>query len=475
MGACARAADVATARDQSVSQLRRSHLKPPADRTPRLGQAAAVAMAVGMVLGAGVFRSPTDVAANVPDLGWLAAIWLLGGLISLAGGLCYAELASAFPHAGGDYHFLRLAYGRTMAFLFAWSRFLVVNTGSLALLGFVLGDYLQAVAPLGSSGPAIYAALAVMGVTLLNLGRLRTGLGAQEWLTGALIAGLGLVIIAALMSQGLRTEAASPQDATPLRLGQALIFVLFAYGGWNEVSTLSADLKGGPRAIVWTLLISLGLITVLYLGVNLALADALGLRGLAQAVAPADPVVEAAFGPVGRGITFAIVAAAVLTSLNATVIAGSRTTFAAAADWPQLAWLAKFDASAGVARAAVAAQGAIALLLVFMGSLTRSGFEALVYYTTPVFWLFLGLNGLAVVVLRVRSAGAARPFRTPLYPALPIAFAAASAYMVYAGVAYVKTGALAGLGVLALGVLAAALLGRAARPAQNNPIPPTGE
>lgn len=386
-------------------------------------------------------------------------VWAIGGLISIAGGLCYAELSAAFPHPGGDYQFLRLAYGRTVGFLFAWSRFLVVNTGSLAFLGFVLGDYLQAVWPLGPQGPAIYATLSVLSLTALNLGRLRAGVEAQTWLTAALLAGLGLVMIAGLAAAGA-PGAPAADSLTPrgLDIGQALVFVLLAYGGWNEVSTLSADLRAGPKAMLPVLLISLGLIAALYLLVNAALALGLGLEGLAQAEAPAHAVVQKGLGWVGEGLILLIVGAAVITSINATVIAGSRTTFAAAADWPGLSFLAGFDRSAGVARAAVIAQTLVALALIAFGALNGRGFRALVDYTAPVYWLFLALGGLAVVVLRRRAGAAERPFRTPLYPLTPLLFTASGLYMLYSSVAYVRSGALAGLAVLALGLFVAALL-----------------
>jgi amino acid transporter len=103
------------------------------------------------------------------------AAWVVGGIVSLIGALCYAELSTAFPDPGGDYHFLKRAYGRTLAFMFAWSRFAIINTGSIALLGFVFGDYMQKVAPLGASGPAIYAALSVGGLTLMNMRPLKGG------------------------------------------------------------------------------------------------------------------------------------------------------------------------------------------------------------------------------------------------------------------------------------------------------------
>src|SRR5262249_16429057 len=125
--------------------------------------------AVAMVVGAGIFKSPALVAENVGTAPWLFAAWLVGGGISLVGALCYAELASAFPDAGGDYHFLKLAYAKSTAFLFAWARFAVINTGSIALLGFVLGDYFNVVVPLGPHGPALYAVLSVAILTLFNL------------------------------------------------------------------------------------------------------------------------------------------------------------------------------------------------------------------------------------------------------------------------------------------------------------------
>lgn len=414
-------------------------------------------MAVGMVVGAGIFKSPTAVAQNTPDVVWLLGLWALGGVISLIGALCYAELSAAFPDRGGDYHFLRLAYGRTLAFLFAWARFMVVNTGSLALLGFVLGDYLQAAWPLGPYGPAIYATIAVLAVTGLNLRRLSAGIEAQEWLTWALLAGLALVIVAGFLAAGKIAPPAAPAPL-PLHFGQALVLVLLAYGGWNEVTTLSADLRGGPRAMLPLLIISLGIITALYLAVNAAFAYGLGFAGLAGAPAPAYAVVEKGLGGIGQFLILGIVFAAVITSINATVIAGSRTTFAAAADWPQLRFLAGFDAESGVARSAAISQCLVALALVGMGAISLEGFRTLVDYTAPVYWLFLCLSGLAVIVLRVRLPKIERPFRTPFFPLAPLIFAGAGGYMVYSSILYVRQGAMFGLGVLALGALAAGFL-----------------
>ena len=129
-----------------------------------LGLHEAVAIIVGIVIGAGIFKAPALVAGMAGSPGWMFGAWALGGLVSLIGALCYAELATTYPHAGGDYHFLHRAYGRNVSFLFGWARFSVITTGSIALLAFVFGDYVSEVLPLGPRGPALYAAAVITGL-----------------------------------------------------------------------------------------------------------------------------------------------------------------------------------------------------------------------------------------------------------------------------------------------------------------------
>ena len=124
---------------------------------PLLRRRDAIAIIVGIVIGAGIFKTPSMVAGVTQDAGWAVVAWLGGALVSLAGALCYAELAAAYPHAGGDYHFLTRAYGRNASFLYAWARATVINTGSIALLAFVFGDYMARFVPFGSMGSAFWA------------------------------------------------------------------------------------------------------------------------------------------------------------------------------------------------------------------------------------------------------------------------------------------------------------------------------
>jgi basic amino acid/polyamine antiporter, APA family len=421
----------------------------------RLSSLYVAVIGVAMVVGAGIFKSPALVAENAGSADWFFLVWIAGGVISLLGALCYAELSTTFPHAGGDYHFLRTAYGRRIAFLFAWSRFAVINTGSIALLGFVLGDYLNFVWPLGPQGPAVYAAGAILLLTAFNLRGVHGSAGANFSLTGLEVLGLILLGVAAVW---LILGGAPPVDPGPVRgdppstLGLALVFVLLAYGGWSEISTLSAETRDPRRGMVRALLLAIGAITLLYLIANWALWRGLGLDGLAASSAPAADLMRVAFGPTAGGVLAIGVATATITSINATIVVGARTTYAAAQDWPAIAKLAHWEAERGAPVRAILAQSAVALALVGLGAATREGFATLVDYTAPIFWLFLTASGLAVIMLRLKQPDAPRLFRTPLYPLTPLLFAASSGFVLWSSLVYVGVGGLAALGVLMLGV-----------------------
>lgn len=419
-------------------------------------------LAVAMVVGAGIFKSPALVADAAGSPVWLFAAWIIGGLITMIGALCYAELATAFPDPGGDYHFLRLAYGRGWSFLFAWARFTVINSGSIALLGYVLGDYLDVLAPLGSIGPSLYAALSVVVLTAFNLrGAGRSNDAADYGLTSLEVVGLLAMVAAAiaLILQGVPSVdsgalAASPP---PNSFGFALVYALLAFGGWSEVATLSAEVRDPRRGMARALVIAVVVITALYVAVNWAFWYGLGIAGLAASATPAADLIAKAFGPWAGLVTALAIAFAVITSINATIVVGARTTYACAHDWPALRGLGAWDEKRQIPAAAILAQGGISLALVVFGAFYK-GFATLVDYTAPVYWLFLAMSGLAVMVMRVRKPNADRPFRTPLYPVLPMIFVLSSLAMLVSSLSYVTresgVGALVSLGVLATGVVA---------------------
>jgi amino acid transporter len=431
-----------------------------------LGLGDTVALVVGTVIGAGIFRTPPLVAAHASSETMVLAAWALGGLVSLVGALCYAELASAYPNAGGEYHYLTRAFGRRIGFLFAWARMSVVQTGSIALLAFVLGDYASQLYRLGPYSSSVYAALAVVLLTGLNALGVRQGKLAQNVLTSAEIGGVVALIGCSLWLAGSPAPApmavASAHSVTPA-FGLVMVFVLLTYGGWNEAAYLSAEIRDPRRNMARAFVLSIGLVTVLYLALNWALVAALGLSGVARSEAVAAEVMQRALGDGGARLVSALVVIAAATSANAAIFTGARTIYALGRDFPGFSRLGRWNGSADTPVNALFAQATFALALVGLGALTRHGFETMVEYTAPVFWLFFLLTGASVLVLRARDPRTPRPFRVPLYPLTPLAFCATSAYLLYSSLAYTGVGAVVGVAVLGLGVVALALAARRAR------------
>lgn len=415
-----------------------------------------LAITVGIVIGAGIFRTPALVAGAAASETMLLLAWLAGGLLSIVGALCYAELASTYPSVGGDYHFLGRAFGPRLAFFYAWARLAVIQTGSMALLAYVFGDYAAAVLPIGPNGPAFYAAAAVLVISAINWAGVSLGARVQRWLTYAEVAGLALVIAAGLML--------APAEATPRpvsgagSIGMMMVFVLLTYGGWSEAVYVSAEMKDAPRRMGPIMVAGLGIVTLLYLLANIAFLNALGLGGMAAADAVAAEVMRRSMGDLGAALISLIVAVAALTSANATVITGARTACALGRTFRELRWLGRWNMARDTPANALVAQAGIALLLVVVGAFSPDGFRTAVEYTAPVFWFFLLLVGLALFVLRAREPNRERPFHVPFYPLLPALFCLTSLYLLYSSIAYSGTGAVVGIAVLAVGGLLLAFL-----------------
>jgi len=197
-----------------------------------------------MVVGAGIFRTASEVASNLNSPAAVLLAWTLGGVFALAGALCYAELTTAFPHTGGDYRFLREAFGRTLAYIFAWSRFAIIFTASAAMLAFVATDYLAQLVPMVPATRAWLAAAIILTLTMLNLRGLKTSARTQVGLVTMDVVALLAIGVAALflLAAGHNAPAAIPRD-TGFNLGAALVFVMLAYGGFNDSATLSSEVR----------------------------------------------------------------------------------------------------------------------------------------------------------------------------------------------------------------------------------------
>jgi amino acid transporter len=427
--------------------MRSSSVTPSPART--LSPVDAVAIIVGVVIGAGIFKTPSVVAAHAGSAEAVVLFWLLGGALSFVGALCYAELTTAFPDSGGDYYFIRRAFGLRPAFLFAWARSAVIQTGSIAMLGFVIGDYTAGLLRTGSGSSAWYAAGAIALLTAVNRAGIRQGKLLQNLLTLAIIIGLASLVLAGV------SLSAPPSAAPPLAgsvPGKAMIFVLLTYGGWNEAAYISAEIRNVERNMTRILFFSIGLVTFIYTAVNIVYIKGLGLAATAQSQTAAADLMRLVMGESGARLISLLIVVAAVSTMNAVIITGARTNYALGRDFRLLQFLGSWREHAGAPEAALLVQAVISFLLVGLGALTRDGFSTMVEYTAPVFWFFFLLVGLALFVLRWKEPGRPRPFRVPFYPLTPVVFCLFCLYMFQSSFRYVGAGALTGVAVLAAGL-----------------------
>ncbi len=413
----------------------------------------AAAIVVGMVVGVGIFKTPSIVASSAESDGMVLLFWLLGGLASFVGALCYAELMSAYPHAGGDYHYLSRAFGSAPSFLYAWARMVVIQTGSIAMAAFLIGDYASEILRLGPLSTSIYAALTIILLTAVNAAGIRQGKWTQNTLVAVILLGLITVSVIGILTAGPQTV---PHDGRFIpgkeALGTAMIFVLLTYGGWNEASFLSAEVRAGRRDILKVLLYSICAVTVIYLLVNIALLKSLGRPEMASSGAVMADMMRKVFGRAGSHFVSLLILIAAASTMNTAMITGARTSYALGRDCPILDFLGRWHDLRHTPVNALLLQGGVALVLVALGTGAPDGFVMMVEYTAPVFWLFFLMAGISIFILRRKDPGAERPFRVPFYPVTPLVFCAICVFMLYSSIAFTGRGAFVGICVLLSGV-----------------------
>ena len=403
---------------------------------------------VGIIIGAGIYESTPLIAKNVPDLGGLLLAWLLGGFCSLVGALCYAELATAYPKAGGDYVYLTRAFGRQIGFLFAWAQLWVVRPGSIGAMAFIFARYANELAPL-PTGPGgqtmamlLYAAGSIVVLSAVNVLGVQEGKWTQNVLTTAKVLGLAGIVIVGLASAAPSVPAAAPVGGAPdwgaalSSFGFAMIFVFYAYGGWNEMAYVGAEVRDPERNISRALLLGTVGVMAIYVLVTLAFVHALGFEGVRGSSAVASQVLELGMGPLGGKAISLLICISALGAVNGMIFTGARIYYAMGTDHKRYAWLGRWSPRLGTPVTSLVVQAAITLGLVFGFGLSKNGFESMVKFTAPAFWIFLLLVGIGVFVLRRRDAHVPRPYRVPGGFVTPVLFCLYSFYMVYTSLDY---------------------------------------
>lgn len=412
----------------------------------------AIAVVVGIVVGIGIFRLPSMVAQNSSSELHYLGFWMAGGIISIIGALCYAELATKKPDAGGEYYFLTEAFGSGIGFLFSWGRMTVIQTGSIALAAFILGDYASVIYDLGSHSAAIYAGITVITLTGLNILGTQPSKNVQSLMT-TLIVGILLLCGLSGVLNGTEISTQVPADTSvSSSAGAAMIFVLLTYGGWNEGVYLSAEIKDVQRNMTRVLLIGLAIITLLYLLINGAYLQVLGLEQLRTSETIGVALTNKLIGSKGSFLMAVIVIISALSTANATIITGARTNYALGRDFPLLKYIGRWNGTYNAPINALLVQGAISFALVILGAFTQEAVSTMVDYTAPVFWFFFLLTTSCLFIFRRRMGATDNGFNVPLYPITPLLFMIVCLYLLYSSVMFTGWGSLVGIGILALGL-----------------------
>ena len=394
---------------------------------------------VGIIIGAGFFETPPQIAAAAGSTTLVLALWAAGGIVALVGALCYAELTAAYPQDGGEYVFISRAFGGRWGFLYAWVWFWVVRPGNIGAMAFVFARYANELLPLPTGDYAFgtYALGSLLLLTLVNVLGLRTGKSIQNLLTITKVAGILAVFAVALLAGPAKPLAeSSTTGPTPGGVYLAMILVMWAYGGWNDVSYVAAEVRNPRRNILRALVLGTAAVVGIYLLGNMAFTRALGFEGFTRSGAVAADVMRLRFGGGGARFISALVCVSCLGSLNGMILTGARIYYAVGTDHPLYRWLGRWDERRGAPTRSLWLQAAVTGVLLVAVGLHADGFNRLVAFTAPLFWGFLLLAGLSLFVLRRKDPSAPRPYRVVGYPLTPTLFCASTLFMAYAGARY---------------------------------------
>ncbi|MGH7024779.1 MAG: APC family permease [Caulobacteraceae bacterium] len=378
-----------------------------------IGVPGAVMLVIGGVIGVGIFVNPAVVARFLPSPALILAAWAVGGVVALLGAFVYAELAARLPATGGEYQYLRTAYGPLAAFLFGWTTLLVVHAGGLAAVTIVLAKNVGVLTGGRVADPwTVVVTLAVLaGVNCLGV---KSGDKTQGVLGVLKVAAIVAIVVAGLaiaprIAHSRPALAAAGGSNLVKSFGAALVPVLFSYGGWQTANYVAGEVKQSSRSLAVALVVGVIAVIVLYILVNVACLRALGVSELGATLTPASDVLGRAFGPVGAKLAAGAVALSALAFLSQGMLTGPRVIYAMARD-------GLFFRAAGRVATSRAPAVAIVIVAAWTAVLALSGsFERILSYVIAMNFLFFGISASTLFVLRRRGVGDGG-FRAPLHP-----------------------------------------------------------
>ena len=418
-----------------------------------LGLRDLILIVIGTVIGSGIFLVPGGVIRQAGGYaGPALVVWVIGGVLSLLGALAYGELGAMNPAAGGLYIYLRDAFGPITAFLYGWTFFLVIATGSAATLAVASSAYLQQFVPLGPIGQKATAVTLLAIVAVINVRSTRGSADVQNWTTAIKVGAL-LVMSVALLAGGGGARQPAPfwppafTSEIVSGMGLGMIGVLWAYEGWQYVTFSAGEATSPQRTFPRAIVAGTASLIGIYVLANIGYLAALGPDG----VAASDRVAAEAVSRVAGSGAGRLIAAAILVSIfsaaNGLTISAPRVYYAMARDGLFFRRLAAVHPRYGTPAASIVAGTAWSMVLAVSGT-----FEQLLTYVVFVGWIFYGLGAACVFILRRTRPDASRPFRVPGYPWTPLLFIVAAAALVANTIATQPVRAAIGIGVVLLGL-----------------------
>jgi APA family basic amino acid/polyamine antiporter len=411
-----------------------------------------VFIVVGTVIGSGIWLTPGAVVRNAGSGGMALIVWTVGGLLSLLGALTFAELGAAKPESGGLYVYLRDAFGPGIAFLFGWTMFLVIGSGSLATLGAAFPRYVSVFVPLSPIGEKAVALAMIAVVTLLNVRGTRRSADVQGIATTIKVAVI-VVLATLLIARSDHSRHSGiwwPENFSLATLTGAvtgMIGVLWAYEGWQYVTFSAGETLNPQRVFAKGIVIGTVLLIAIYVYANVGYFAALGVDGVASSNRVASDAASAAFGPwAARGLA-GVILISIFSASNGMMLTLPRIFFAMARDRLFFARLAEVHPRFGTPAAAIVSTTLWSAVLVLSGS-----FEQLLTYVVFMSWIWFALAALAIFAYRRTEPDAPRPFRTPGYPLTPALFVLAALVIVVNTVIAQPVQSLVGLGIALLGL-----------------------
>lgn len=412
-------------------------------------------IAVGSCIGAGIFVTPYEVVQAIPHHGFVLLIWTIGGIIALTGALTFAELGGMYPESGGVYVFLKEAYGERVGFLYGWVILLVINTGALAALGMALAEYMTFFFAMSQFQKVIFAVIVVLSLTAINC----VGVYLSQWLA-SIFTVLKLMAIFAIVVVGFFYYDLQEipltlnfAESTPTNLMSSLLIgligVLWSFGGWHHASYLAGETINAQRNVPRAMMLGTLIVTLTYVLVNLAYMMLLPLDAIANTTKVAGDAVATVINSGGKLVAIAI-GISIFGTIGIYTMSAPRIYFAMAKDGIFFGQLAKIHPRFKTPVNAMALQAiwAVALLL-FWGT-----FHDLITYVTFMDIAFMALAGAAVYILRRKKPELNRPYKTWGYPIIPFIFIFVSTAFVINTLINRPEQAIAGLILLAIGILA---------------------